>query len=390
MTLRPLRRPARLALGLSFVLLSSCSLGPLAPVVELTPDAAGAARRAAALGSADSVRYVFHVSIDGLRPDAVERQPLDVLPHFTRLRREAAWTHNARTDADLRKTLPNHTTQFTGRPVLGEAGHRWTANTDPPRGATLHSNRGAYVASTFDVVHDAGLRTAAYVSKRKFSLFRLSYGADHGAPDQTGADDGRAKIDRFVNDGDTEALVRRLVAETRAEPAAYTFLHIRDPDWRGHIYGWSVRTGSRYMRAVQDADARLGQLFTLIDTDDRLRGRTALIVTADHGGSARSHYADRHPHYTIPFYVWGPGIPRADLYAVNPERADPGAEAPDYDAAQQPIRNGDAANLALSFLGLGPVPGSTIGREPLAVVPSETQPGVAGTPVAPSGAPQRP
>ena len=389
----------RLALALVAVLsLPGCASGPLAPFVELTVDAARDAERAAALGSVDSVRYVIHVSIDGLRPDAVERQPLSVLPHFTRLRREGAWTHDARTDADLRKTLPNHATQLTGRPVLGDDGHQWTANVDPPRGTTLHSNRGAYVASVFDVVHDAGLATAAYVSKSKFSLFRLSYDAEHGAPDATGDDDGRAKIDRFRLDGDTDALVRRLVAETRAEPAAYTFLHVRDPDWRGHIFGWNVRTGSRYLRAVQDADARLGQLFDLVDTDPRLRGRTVLIVTSDHGGSGRTHYSRREAHYTIPFYVWGPGIPRSDLYADNPEtRADPGSASPGYDADPQPIRNGDAANLALAFLGLEPVPGSTIGRVPLAVVPPGTEPAEgtaepaaaepAGAPV--SGRPQR-
>lgn len=350
------------------LLLTSCVAGPLAPLVELTLDEARAAERAERLGSADSVRYVIHVSIDGLRPDAVERQPLDALPAFTRLRREGAWTHNARTDADLRKTLPNHTSQLTGYPVLGEDGHRWTRNTTPPPGTTLHSNRGAYVPSAFDVVHDAGLGTSAYVSKAKFSLFEASYDAAHGAPDETGDDDGRAKIDRFVCDPDTEELTQRLAYHARLAPSAYTFLHVRDPDWRGHVYGWSVRTGSRYLRAVQAADARLGQLFDLVETDPRLRGRTVLLVTADHGGSGRLHYAERTVNYTIPFYVWGPGIAPGDLYARNPDRADPETANVPYDADRQPIRNGDAANLALSLLGLDPVPGSTIGKDPLVVV----------------------
>jgi hypothetical protein len=55
--------------------------------------------------------------------------------------------------------------------------------------------------------------------------------------------------------------------------------------------------------------------------------------------------------------VWGPGIAHGDLYAMNPSYADPGRRRVTY-AGEQPIRNGDLANLALDLLGLDPVPGS--------------------------------
>ncbi len=367
---------ARLPLVVVLFLAGCLPLGPTAPVATLPPQPEALASRPGGVGDADSIRYVVHVSVDGLRPDAVMRQPPTVLTAFARLRTESAFTQNARTDPDFRITLPNHSAQLTGRGVVGPDGHNWTVNVDPAPGVTLHSNKGAYVASVFDVAHDAGLRTAAYVSKSKFSLFDVSYDAEHGAPDETGEDDGTDKIDTFVYDPDTSTLTDRIVADLQADPAAYTFVHLRDPDATGHWRRWSVRSGSPYMRAVQAADDRIGRILDAVEADPRLRGHTALIVTADHGGSGRNHSSEKVEHYTVPFYVWGPGVPSADLYALNPDtRADPDAANVGFDAERQPVRNGDAADLALALLGLDPVPGSTIGAEhPLRVRADQAAP----------------
>lgn len=308
--------------------------------------------------------HVIHISVDGLRADAVTRHAPEDLPNLYRLRNEGAFTDNARTDFYRSNTLPNHTSQLTGRAVLGPEGHGWTKNSDPEAGETLHSHHGEYVASVFDVVHDHGLSTALYTSKSKFVLFDQSYDDVNGAPDLVGADNGRDKIDRFHYDSDTEAVVDAFVRDVRSEQYDYAFVHLRDPDSAGHRFNWNMRSGSSYLSSIERVDRLVGQIVEAVTTTPGLAGHTVIILTSDHGGGGSFHNHGDAAHienYTIPFYVWGFGIAPSELYALNGEtRQHPGMSRPDYEAAGQPVRNGDAANLALAHLGLPAVPGSTL------------------------------
>jgi hypothetical protein len=315
------------------------------------------------LAGAQTITHVIHISADGLRPDAVTALPPYSLPNFYWLRTLGSFTDRARTDFDYTVTLPNHICQLTSRPVTGPAGHNWTDNSEPPEGITLASNKGSYIAGVFDVVHDAGLRTGFYASKEKFSLFTNSWSESSGAPDLTGSDNGRNKIDVSDINGDTGALVTRLVTDLASNAFNYAFLHLGDPDFIGHSYGWDVTPGSEYSLTIQRIDGFLGYIRNQIEADARLNGHTAIILTADHGGEGFGHGDPANPaDYSIPFYLWGPGIPAGvDLYQLNPgTRQDPGTNRPTYTDSPQPIRNGEAANVALTLLGLGPVPESSI------------------------------
>lgn len=327
--------------------------------------------------SAGTVDHVIHISVDGLRPDVITILGPTNLPNFYRLRTEGAFTDNARSDYNYTVTLPNHVTQLTGRGVVGATGHGWTSNSDPLPGQTLASVKGSYVAGVFDVAHDYGLRTGEYASKSKFSLFDTSWNAVNGAPDLTGEDNGQDKIDVYENLTDTAALVNRLVANMATQALHYAFVHLTDPDTIGHSYGWNVTPGSAYCNIIKTMDTRLGMIFDLVTTNAELAGKTAILLTADHGGSGTDHgTATLAANYTIPFYVWGPGVmPGAPLYLVNStSRLNPGTGRPSYSAAIQPIRNGEAANVSLMLLGLPPVPGSTLNAAQdlaLAVAPPE-------------------
>lgn len=309
------------------------------------------------------INHVIHVSVDGLRPDAVTLLGPTNVPNFYRLRTEGAFTDNARTDYDYTETLPNHTSQLTGRGVTGALGHGWTENVDPAPDETLASNKGSYVAGVFDVVHDNGWRTGEYASKSKFLLYATSWNEMHGGLDGTSPDHGRDKIDVVVIMRDTLPLAKALAAGMKTQAIHYAFLHLADPDSIGHGNAWEPTPGSPYSEAVKAMDSRLGVLLDLATTNAQFAGRTVIIVTADHGGIGSAHAnAGVVENYTVPFYIWGPGVtPGANLYSLNAgRRLDPGTGRPTYGAAVQPIRNGEAANLALKLLGLPPVPGSTI------------------------------
>lgn len=302
-------------------------------------------------------RVVLAISLDGLRPDAIEDLGPHGTPHLHRLMAEGASTLNARVAVERTITLPNHTSMLTGRPIdpaLG--GHGVSFNDDHP--GTIHALGDAYVSSVFDVVHDAGGSTAFFTTKSKFDFLDRSW-SEAGRRDRTGADDGRDKIDTYVRASATD-VVDQVVDQVSGDPATFTFLHVGTLDDLGHRRGWGSR---RYLRGVEQVDREVGRLLAAIDQRAEEPGRPEVVVvlTADHGGTGPGHLDATDPaNYTVPFIVWGPGVPAgADLYELTDAYADPGDSRPSYDG-DQPVRNGLVANLSAGLLELPAVPGSSI------------------------------
>jgi hypothetical protein len=341
-------------------------IGRVATLVSLTLLALGTVSSAPSF----AVEYVIHISVDALNASMMQ-ELIDAgkAPNFKRFQDEGVWTLNARTDYTQTNTLPNHTCMFTGRPVDQPAGmsatvhHGWTSNKAPKRGGTLH-NKGnpalRYVASVFDVVHDAGLSTALYASKDKFELYDNSYDENNGAKHARGRD----KIDVFVTEDDgaprfSETLNSHFLHDMAERHFNYAFVHYRDCDTTGHALGWG---SGGWFYALRNVDRYLGDVFRLVENDSALAGHTVIILNTDHGGIGFAHADQEKPeNYTIPIMIWGVGVGRGDLYALNRNsRTDPGKSRVDYAAHAQPIRNADTGNLALSLLGLGPIPGSLV------------------------------
>lgn len=282
------------------------------------------------------------VSIDGLRPVVVRRLGKTGAPTLTRLIRHGASTLNARTAVEDTRTLPNHTTMITGRPVARHrGGHGVDVNTDP--GVTVHDGAGEHVSSVFQVAARRCGRPALFASKDKFALFQRTW---------------QHSIARFTYLEDNTALTSAILRDLHAADRGLRFVHFSAPDVAGHEFGFN---SPRYYEAVHRTDRELGRLVRYVAARAALRSRLVLVITADHGGSGRDHDDRTEPaNFTIPFIAWGAGVARgADLYQLNPERREPGRARIGY-RGRQPIRNGDLANLVLDILGLPPVPGSRI------------------------------
>ena len=312
-------------------------------------------------------RHVIVVSVDGCRPDAIDGPEDGPLPGFRRLMR-GPHTLQARADATLTITLPNHVSMATGRPVGGSAGHGWVLNDDPPAakdGGTLHKRRGTYVASMFDVAHDRGAATAVIATKSKFSLMAQSYDDEHGAADGSGADDGKDKVDAFASVRTSRMAREATFAWIRSQQGqSLTMLHFAAPDLAGHESGWDLAPGTPYRRAIAEVDGELAALLASIDAEPSLRGQVAVILTADHGGGVPfiSHTVAMAPeNFVIPFLVWlGEDRAPAELAALNADRraVAPATKYLGDDASPAPIRNAEAGNLALQLLGMPAIPGS--------------------------------
>jgi hypothetical protein len=330
------------ALAALAVSVSGCAAA--GPQEQVTRTSAHVAPRAAA---ASPVTRVLAISIDGLRSSAITQLGPAGTPTIHRLMSRGASTLNARTEREMTVTLPNHTGMVTGRRITAsQGGHGVTWNDSRVQPRTVHQAAGHDVSSVFRVVRNAGRTAALFAGKTKFSLFERSWDS---------------AITRYRMRSDNGRLTRMARTDLLQHNRGFTFLHLSAPDVAGHAHGWN---SAAYREAVRATDRRLGMLVRAINGHARLDKHLVVIVTADHGGSGRSHGdANRLVDYRIPFLVWGPTVaPGASLYALNPDYANPGKRRTTYSEARQPVRNGDVANLALDLLRLPAVKGSEHNR----------------------------
>lgn len=264
--------------------------------------------------AAGVTRHVLIVSIDGLRPDAIDAFEARTL---RRLRSEGGHARDARTIFPS-KTLPSHASMLTG---VDPEEHGITWNSD--RTGTVGVVR---VPTVFEVADDAGLETAAFFSKSKFHHLEREGSLDHSQAPARRHEHWLAT--RTVGDA---------VNYLRHRKPNLLFVHIGEPDYAGHSAGWMSRV---YGWAVRRADGGVGRLLEAAE-DAFGRGNFTVIVTSDHGGHDRTHGTSDPRDMSIPWIVWGAGVQPGEIAA--------------------PVRTTDTAATALWLLGVG-VPPDWVGH----------------------------
>jgi predicted AlkP superfamily pyrophosphatase or phosphodiesterase len=313
---RPL---ASRAAGGALVGIAILASGCAGRYVRSTPLPGAAAHQPAA----SVTRNVVVVSIDGLRPDAIEKFGAT---NLQRLIQEGSFTLAASTITPS-KTLPSHTSMLTGE---GPDRHHvlWNNVTSAQRDEIELPN-------IFSVARENGYQTAAFFSKAKFGPLQRPETLDYSqAP---GGWFGRWSSSRTIAD------VGRYLALSAPN---LLFIHLTDPDAAGHASGWM---SADYARGVLEADAAVGQLIVLADRAYGA-GNYALIVTADHGGHGNNHGSEDPQDVTIPWIAWGKGVRPGALTAPA-------------------VRTMDTASTVLWLLGLSeptdwagsPVTGAFVG-----------------------------
>lgn len=227
--------------------------------------------------------HVLIVSVDGLRPDVLLRADA---PAVRSLLARGAFTLWART-VPAAITLPSHTSMLTG--VLpSHHGVEW--NSDLPVGEA----RWPRVPTLFELAHRAGLTTAMAAGKSKFVAL-----AKPGTIDELCVPPrGKTYADSVVADS-----ALRWLGDSRPN---VLFVHLPGVDLTGHDVGWGT---PQQLVAVAIADRCIGRLLARYEAIGLLDS-TLVIVTADHGGAAKTHGQPEPRSRTIPWICAGPGVRR--------------------------------------------------------------------------------
>ena len=283
-------------------------------VVTLALAACGASPTGSAAPHLATPDRVVLISVDGLRGDAMAG-----MPTLAALRDRGLWSDSMRTVLPA-LTVPGHLSMLTGRDVttLGIVSN----DLDEKYALNLVMNGASTV---FDWVRGAGGTSAAVAgaafvpADRRADAERL-FGVDTLVAADPAEDSVRAQAVGIQRNGQKPTLL---------------FVHFSGADEAGHQSGWispgiHTATGAdslaaSYVAATLRVDSAIAGVWATIAADVEA-GRTAIIVTADHGGGHGDHCADTpdqpafREHCTaasgdrmIPFVLVAKGVAHAKL-----------------------------------------------------------------------------
>lgn len=249
---------------------------------------------------------VVLISVDTLRHDlGYTGYPRPITPSIDRLARQSAVFERS-------YALASYTGKSVGPLLIG----RYPSETH--RG-WLHFNRFG-VEDTFvqERLQRAGIRT---LSVQGHWYFTPEYGLGRGFDvlDLSAAPQERQlEGDRSVNSAElTDAAIRQLSKPESLGPRFFMWLHYLDPhaDYIPHEgFDFGRKARDLYDSEVAFVDQQIGRLLEFMDGAQGIAGRTAVIVTSDHGESFGDNGMWRHGYEVweslvrVPLVVHVPGL----------------------------------------------------------------------------------
>lgn len=224
-----------------------------------------------------AINYVVIISIDGLRPDALD---IATTPMLDELRARGAYCPQAQT-ISLSITLPSHASMLSGM-TADKHGIQW--------GLPYIGWPGMEGPTLFNVAHDAGLSTAMIFGKEKMNYLVLPNSVDY----------------LFGVDAHDPEIKDQALELIEAGLPNLLFIHFPDTDRVGHAYGWM---SDNQFYAITFVDGLIGEIVAALENGGYL-ANTLLIITADHGGHGFDHGDDSPLDRTIPWLAVGPGVPQ--------------------------------------------------------------------------------
>jgi predicted AlkP superfamily pyrophosphatase or phosphodiesterase len=257
-----------------------------------------------------NIKHVVIISVDGLRPDAITETNAR---HMSGLIGRGAYASTART-VQPSTTLPSHISMLTG---LDTDRHGVTSNGELPGHIDF--------PTVFGQIRAAGGTTAMFFGKKRLRFI--------AQPNTVTRLYGPGVDDIRWHDASSTALAEAFARLWPRERYTLAFVHLRDPDLVGHKKGWM---SPAYLKAVRTADSAVG---SIVDTliKEQVIEVTAIILTADHGGSGTSHWGKDPTHTTIPWVCAVPGMTTSTLIQ------------------NQSIRVFDTTPTVLDWFGLNPL-----------------------------------
>jgi predicted AlkP superfamily pyrophosphatase or phosphodiesterase len=241
-------------------------------------------------------QHVFIISIDGGKPAVIQQSAMPVLK---KLAAEGAHTWTANTIFPS-ITLPSHTSMLTG---VGPDKHKVLWNDWIP------SNGLVKVTTIFAEAKKTGLSTAMFVGKEKFRHLELPGSMDKFDYDRAASGEMATNESGQVVMGKNGTVLARIVAKDAAiyikeTKPALCFIHLTDPDNSGHQYGWG---SPEQIKAFGEVDAALDAILKSI-RDAGIADESVILISADHGGHAKTHGSNSPEDMNIPWIAWGKGV----------------------------------------------------------------------------------